>query len=167
MTRLSEHFALGEFLPKGIREADVPEAVALHLSKLAGSVLEPVREHFGLTVWITSGYRPPALNAATAGSSRTSDHQSGRAADFYVVAGNGQAWEANTQAAFEFIRTDLAGAFGQLILEDHRAFLGKPGRLWVHVAIPSPKHPGDGSDPDAVLYSYAPATYTRTPREDS
>lgn len=165
MTRLSPHFALGEFLPRSMREQDVPEAVLLHLAKLAESILEPVRERFGLTVWVNSGFRPPALNALTPGSSRTSDHTVGRAADFYVVAGNGESWQANTLAAFEFIRTDLAGVFGQLILEDHRDATGIPGKLWVHVAIPSPRHPGDGTDADAVLYSYYPQQYQRKPRE--
>lgn len=158
MTRLSEHFTLDELVPTGTAESAVPMDVAFHLAKLATTLLEPVRGRFGLPVRVHSGWRPPARNAA-AGGVKASDHLTGRAADFHVVDGNGQTWEANTIAAFEYLRTDMAGAFGQLILEDHRVFLANPGKLWVHVAIPSPKHPGDGTDPNAVLLSSRPGHY--------
>lgn len=162
-TPLSEHFRLEEFIGSQ-PAASVPEDVALHLARLCETILEPVRAHFGLPLVIHSGWRPPQRNAA-AGGVQTSDHLTGRAADFHVADGNGQPWEANTDAAFEWIRANLAGAFGQLILEDHRAFLGSPGKLWVHVAIPSPRHPGDGHDPAAVLFSYRPGAYQHGRRE--
>ena len=46
-------------------------------------VLQAIRDHFGATVVITSGYRTAAHNAAVGGS-KSSQHLLGRAADFWV-----------------------------------------------------------------------------------
>ena len=46
-------------------------------------LLQCIREHFGKPVYITSGYRTAAHNAAVGGS-KSSQHLLGRAADFYV-----------------------------------------------------------------------------------
>lgn len=46
-------------------------------------LLQCIREHFGKPVYITSGYRTAAHNAAVDGS-KSSQHLLGRAADFYV-----------------------------------------------------------------------------------
>lgn len=156
--RLTEHFGLAEFLPAGIGEADVPEDVRANLLLLCRHILEPVRERFGVTVSIHSGWRPAAHNTAVGGVSG-SDHTTGRAADFHVADTPTAPWTENTVQAARWIRDHLAGEFGQLILEDHRQHYGDPGKLWVHAAIPSPKHPGDGSDPNALLVSYAPKKY--------
>lgn len=161
--KLTEHFTLEEFLPVGVAPDQVPDDVRANLALLATAILEPVRERFDAAVYITSGWRPPRHNASVGGAA-TSDHVTGRAADFYVADTHTAPWEVNTTEAFAFIRTHLSGAFGQIIYEDHRAHFGRPGKLWVHAAIPSPKHPGDGSDADAVLYSYAPGQYRRTPK---
>lgn len=163
-TRLTEHFALEEFLPPGMDAGHVPADVAENLRLLAAAILEPVRERFGVPLHIHSGWRPAAYNAAHGGV-RASDHTTGRAADFHVADTPTAPWEVNTGEAFHFICSSLAGAFGQVILEDHRIHLGLPGKLWVHAAIPSEKHPGDGSDTNAILYSYAPGKYRLEPRE--
>ena len=52
----------------------------LHLAK---TVLQPVREHFGKPVMISSGYRSPELCEAI-GSSAKSQHAKGEAADFEI-----------------------------------------------------------------------------------
>lgn len=44
-------------------------------------ILEPLRVKIGLPIKVNSGYRGPKLNAAIAGSSKTSAHQYGYAAD--------------------------------------------------------------------------------------
>lgn len=158
MTKLSEHFSLSEFLPAGVAEGDVPGHIVDNLRTLCQTVLEPVREHFGSPVWIHSGYRPPDKNAA-AGGAIHSDHLEGRAADFHVTTDGKEPWEERTLKAFDWIRTTLDGAYGQLILEDQRKHFGLPGKLWVHVAIPGPLHGGFAGDPNRVLVSPAPHQY--------
>lgn len=153
--QLSEHFTLAEFLPHGIVEANVPADVAAQLTLLCKHILEPVRERFGVPVVIHSGWRPPAYNAKHGGTDH-SDHMTGRAADFHVADTPTAHWVENTLQAARYIREQLSGEFGQLIIEDHRKHYGNPGKLWIHVALPSAKHPGDGSDINALLLSHAP-----------
>ena len=85
---LAPNFKLEEFLRSasfpdlagGIH--DTPPAVLLTLSRLAFTVLVPMRERFGRLV-ITSAFRPRALNAAVIGSD-SSKHLTGAAADFVL-----------------------------------------------------------------------------------
>jgi len=156
-SQLSAHFALDEFLPPGMTEDNVPEDVHANLTRLCVDILEPARVAFDLPLVVTSGWRPFAYNVALGGA-RHSDHVHGRAADFHIADGP-HSWETNTVNAFHLIRTNLVGKFGQLILEDHRIVRKNSRKLWVHVAVPSAKHPGDGTDPSAVLFSPAPKTY--------
>lgn len=92
--RLSEHFALREFLVsqeasrRGIRNIPGVDQVQLGLSAeqvvdnlefLCDEVLEDLRDEFGTTI-ITSGYRCMELNLSIGGS-ETSSHMYGLAAD--------------------------------------------------------------------------------------
>ena len=156
--KLSTHFDLEEFLPAGVVASDVPVDVLKNLQTLAETILEPVREHYNVPVSIHSGWRPPAKNTATGGAVH-SDHLTGCAADFHVSDSDLSPWETNTLSAFDWIRTALDGAYGQLIREDHRRHYGDPGKLWVHVAIPTAKHPGIVGDPNRVLISPAPKQF--------
>lgn len=85
--RLTDHFTLNEFLISqtaarlGIDNSPSPEHEA-NIVKVAEH-LEIVRAQFGPVV-VSSGYRSPALNAAVPGSSKTSAHCFGLAADFHV-----------------------------------------------------------------------------------
>jgi hypothetical protein len=88
--QLSEHFTLAEFTYSqtasrmGLDNTPTEEAY-VHLQQLA-QVMESVRDICGANpVQITSGYRSPAVNSATGGSS-TSAHMSGLAADFIIPA---------------------------------------------------------------------------------
>ena len=87
--KLSAHFTLAEFLRSeaaarhGIDMTPGPQ-VLQNLERLANEVLEPIRRAVGSPLVITSGYRPPALNALVGGAP-TSDHLSGRAADFHAI----------------------------------------------------------------------------------
>lgn len=158
MVRLSTHFLLSEFVPEGIAPEDVPTEVRHHLTILCATILQPLREAMGLPLVIHSGWRPPKRNAA-AGGVATSDHQTGRAADFHVDASLTAPWEDNTFAGFHWIRMNRLGMFGQLIIEDHRIALQSPGKLWVHVSIPTPRHPGTQADVNRLLVSTAPQKY--------
>ena len=89
MHRLTDHFTLAEMTVsqtasrKGIKNTPgAAETEALY--QLCKNVLEPVRQHFGKPVIVTSGYRSPRLNRAIGGSS-TSQHCKGEAADFTVA----------------------------------------------------------------------------------
>lgn len=76
-SQAAPHFKVREFACK---DGSDPVFVS---PRLAG-VLEAIRTHFGAPVTITSGYRTPAHNAATRGSSPRSQHLYGLAADIQV-----------------------------------------------------------------------------------
>jgi len=86
--QLSNNFTLKELTKsqtatrKGIDNE--PGTVEIeNLIHLAKTILQPVREHFGKPVMISSGYRSPALCEAI-GSSAKSQHAKGEAADFEI-----------------------------------------------------------------------------------
>jgi hypothetical protein len=149
------HFRYGELL-KDPRVHELPVEVIGNLQRTC-MLLEAVRFHLGLPLNVHSSYRSPDQNER-AGGARESDHLSGSAIDFSAAAGHGMTWEANTKAAFDFARAHLGGRFGQLILEDHRSFLADPEKLWVHISLPSAKHPGTG-DAASLLLSPRPGVY--------
>ena len=125
--KLSKHFTLYEFtksqsaLRLGIDNTPPPVAVD-NLTQLVVNVLQPLREHYGVPLRISSGYRSPALNKAIGGA-RNSDHMTGCAADIEVVG-----IPNPTLAAY--IRDTLP--FTQLILEFYTP--GIPNSGWVHVS---------------------------------
>ena len=85
---LTPHFRLSEFSRSHTADSlgidnSVPPAVIPKLSSLCEHVLEPLREHFGIPVVISSGYRCPALNKAVGGVPN-SQHQKGEAADIVM-----------------------------------------------------------------------------------
>ena len=92
------HFKVREFACK---DGSDPVFVS---PRLAG-VLEAIRTHFGAPVTITSGYRTPAHNAATRGSSPRSQHLYGLAADIQVEG-------AVPAAVAAYAETLLPGAAG-------------------------------------------------------
>lgn len=98
------------------------EATIENLKALCENVLQPVREHFGKSVTVNSGYRSPATNQATGGS-LTSDHCKGQAADIEI------AGIANADLA-QWIMDNLE--YTQLILEFYTP--GIPDSGWVHVS---------------------------------
>ena len=85
---------------------------------LATKVFEPIREHFGVPIRISSGYRSSALNKCVGGS-ETSQHSTGEAIDI----DQDQTTITNKQV-FQYIKDNLA--FDQLINEFNYS--------WVHVS---------------------------------
>jgi hypothetical protein len=63
---------------------DPPPDVAARLVALCAAVLDPLREHLGRPVRISSGYRSPGVNRAVGGAT-TSQHLVGEAADLSVA----------------------------------------------------------------------------------
>ena len=123
--KLSKNFSLAEMTKsqtatrRGIRNEPSTEHVE-NLIHLAETVLQPVREHFGKAVVISSGYRSPELCEAI-GSSSKSQHARGEAADFEIPGVD------NMQLA-TWINKNTN--FDQLILEFYEP--GDPNSGWVH-----------------------------------
>ena len=95
------------------------------LRLLCENILQPVRDHFGKPVKITSGFRCAALNQATGGSA-TSDHCKGQACDFEIDG------VPNPELA-EWIETNLK--YTQLILEFWVVGGDDPNAGWVHASF--------------------------------
>jgi len=93
-----------------------------NLKMLCEKVLQPVRDHFGKSVTVNSGYRSSETNQATGGS-KSSDHVKGQAADIEI------AGVANADLA-QWIMDNLD--YTQLILEFYTQ--GIPDSGWVHVS---------------------------------
>ena len=129
MVTLSKNFTLQEYiksqtaLRQGIDNTPSDEHLA-SAKKLFEMVVQPVRDHFGVTV-INSGYRGPALNAAVGGSA-TSQHCRGEAVDIECPG------TPNYDVAL-WIEQNLD--FDQLILEFYTP--GIPDSGWVHVSYKS------------------------------
>lgn len=98
------------------------ETVTANLKLLAENILQPIREHYGKSVKVNSGYRSPEVNASVGGS-KTSDHCKGQAADIEI---NGV---ANGDLA-KYIVDNFK--FTQVILEFYTQ--GVPDSGWVHVS---------------------------------
>ena len=86
--KLSNNFSLKEMVKsqtaerKGINN-NPSEDHMNNLKLLCENVLQPVRDHFGKVVTVSSGYRSPELCEAI-GSSKNSQHAKGQAADFEI-----------------------------------------------------------------------------------
>ncbi len=94
-----------------------------YLKILAERVLQPIRDHFQKGVKVNSGYRSPETNASVNGSSKTSDHCKGQAADIEIPG------VPNAELA-QWIMDNLD--YTQLILEFYTP--GIPDSGWVHVS---------------------------------
>ena len=122
---LSNNFTLNELTKsqtatrKGINNEPSTEYVE-NLIHLAKTILQPVREHFGKPVMISSGYRSPELCEAI-GSSAKSQHAKGEAADFEIHGVDNKELAAWISANCDF---------DQLILEFY--IDGDPNSGWVH-----------------------------------
>ena len=85
---LSEHFHLSEMLAsETAEERHIPNTPRkdhiMAMQNLAVRCLEPTRQHFGLPIQITSGFRSPDLNKAVKGVA-DSQHLDGEAADITI-----------------------------------------------------------------------------------
>ena len=127
--QLSEHLTLAEVTKSqtatrlGIdNDPDAHQLAAL--KAIAEHIFEPVRNHFGVPIGISSGLRSKALNQAIGGSSR-SQHCHGQALDIdaYIYGG------ITNADIFHYIKNNLD--FDQLIWE----FGTDQEPAWVHVSF--------------------------------
>lgn len=125
--QLSKHLALAEVIRSesakrlGISNMPTEEHIQ-NLVKLANNIFEPMREHFGVPIYISSGYRSKMLNSAIGGS-KTSQHSKGEAIDIDM-----DGTKISNRQIFDYIKDNLP--FDQLIWE----FGSKESPDWVHVS---------------------------------
>lgn len=128
--QLSKNLVLAEVMRsetakrKGISNMPTPEHIE-NFKLLAEKVFQPIRDHFGAPIRISSGYRSAALNKAVGGSA-SSQHCTGEAIDIDM---DGTA--ITNAAIFNFIKDNLE--FDQLIWE----FGTDTNPDWVHVSYES------------------------------
>jgi hypothetical protein len=109
--QLSDHFESSEFEKDGPIPTDCLE-IAKQFCTL---VLEPIRAYIGEPMDVTSGYRPPAANAAAHGVSNSEHIWTPRycAADWEFVPKPG----FSMRSVFDWIRDSASIPFHQVILE--------------------------------------------------
>ena len=126
--KLSNNFSLKELTAsqtaerKGIDNTPSPEHQE-NLKLLCAAILQPVRDHFSKVVTISSGYRSPELCVAI-GSKITSQHASGRAADFEIFG-------VSNKALADYIDSELH--YDPLILKYWNE--SDPNSGWVHCSF--------------------------------
>jgi hypothetical protein len=125
--QLSENLSLTEMIAserakrKGISNQPTAEHIE-NMKVLAQHIFQPIREHFGKPIHVSSGYRSKNLNKAIGGS-QTSQHSKGQAMDIDMDGS-----DISNRDIFMFIKDNLE--FDQLIWE-----LGTKGNPdWVHVS---------------------------------
>jgi len=125
---LTKNFSLVELTKsqtaerKGIDNTPSPEHQR-NLKSLCARILQPIRDHFGKVVSVSSGYRSVDLCVAI-GSKTTSQHAKGEAADFEIFG------ISNKELA-DWINENLY--YDQLILEYWKE--SDPNSGWVHCSF--------------------------------
>jgi hypothetical protein len=128
--QISKHLSLAEVSRsetakrKGINNTPSGEHLE-NFKKLAENIFEPIREHFGVPIHISSGYRSKELNAAVGGSS-SSQHCQGEAIDIDM-----DGTTITNAEIFNYIKDNLN--FDQLLWE----FGNDTNPDWVHVSYES------------------------------
>ncbi len=144
--KLSEHLDLSEIIRSdsakrnGISNMPTPEHIE-NFKILATKVFEPIREHFGVPIRISSGYRSAELNKCIKGSSTTSQHSTGEAIDI-----DQDGTTITNKQVFDYIKDNLA--FDQLINEFNYA--------WVHVS-----YKANGKQRGEILEAYKEGKATK------
>ncbi len=128
--QLSKHLSLAEVMRsdmakrKGINNMPSKEHIE-NFKLLAEKVFEPIREHFGVPINISSGYRSKNLNTVIKGS-LSSQHCSGEAIDIDM-----DGTSITNAQIFNYIKDNLN--FDQMIWE----FGTDKNPDWVHVSYES------------------------------
>jgi hypothetical protein len=143
--KISEHLELSELTRSesakrnGISNMPTPDHIE-NFKILATKVFEPIREHFGVPIRISSGYRSAELNKCIGGSA-TSQHSTGEAIDI-----DQDGTTITNKQVFDYIKDNLA--FDQLINEFNYA--------WVHVS-----YKANGKQRGEILEAYKVGPVTK------
>lgn len=127
---LSKNFTLEELTAsatakiRNIRNIPSPLHL-LNLVRLCREVLQPIRDKYGKSIKVTSGYRSETLNKALGGV-KTSQHLKGEAADI-TSADNHELWDIICKMILE---GEIS--VGQLIDEKNLK--------WIHISVPDSGH---------------------------
>ena len=130
--KLSQNFSLKELTHSSTanyhKVDNTPGRLELeNLKKLCHDILQPIRDKYGKSIFVTSGYRNPIVNRLVNGSS-TSQHILGQAADITVGSKEGN------KKLFELIVQMIESGeitVGQLISEKDYS--------WIHISLPYKK----------------------------
>lgn len=126
---LSKNFTLSELTYSSTARANKmdnnPGRLELeNLKKLCNNILQPIRDKYGKSIFINSGYRNPFVNRVVGGST-SSQHLKGEAADITVGSKEGN------RRLFDLIVQMIENkeiTVGQLIDEkDYK---------WIHISLP-------------------------------
>jgi len=126
--KLSANFSLSEMtksqtaVRKDIDNTPTQEHID-NLKYVAENLLQPIRDHFGKPVAVSSGYRSVELCEAI-GSSSKSQHAKGEAADFEISG-------IDNKDLGLWIRDNIE--YDQLILEFYKD--GEPNSGWIHCSM--------------------------------
>jgi hypothetical protein len=148
--KLSKNLSLTEAIKSNtaIRNGIDNEPTKKHLENLiliSKKVFQPIRDHFNIPIYVSSGYRSKALNKLVGGS-QTSHHSTGQALDIDM---DGRRDITNLDI-FNFVKDNLD--FTQLILE----YPNKEGNpAWVHIGYV------EGNLKKQILVSYRDSGRTR------
>ena len=129
--QLSKNFTLAELCASATAQAhkilNAPTSKEIdNLEALCINVLQPLRDAYGKSIVLNSGYRCQRLNTLVGGV-KNSQHTTGQAAD--IRCGN----KTTREWIFNYIKNHLT--FDQLILEHN-----KVGTYWVHVSYSRTKN---------------------------
>ena len=147
--KLSPNLSLAEVtksataIKRGIANAPTQEHLQ-NLKRIAVHVFQPIREHFGKPLAVSSGYRSAELNELIGGSKK-SQHSKGEALDLDADVYSG----LTNAAVFNYIKDHLT--FDQLIWE----FGTDQEPAWVHVSYKAEGNRGE------VLVAYKDNNKTR------
>ena len=109
-------------LRRGIDNSPTQEHIE-NMKALAENIFQPIRDHFGVPIYISSGYRSETLNKAIGGS-KTSQHSKGQAIDLDRDARS----QPDNSDLFIFVKDNLD--FDQMIWE----FGTDKNPAWVHIS---------------------------------
>jgi len=132
--KLSTNFSLSEMtksqtaIRKDIDNTPTQEHIN-NLKYVAENLLQPIRDHFGKPVAVSSGYRSVELCEAI-GSSSNSQHAKGEAADFEIPG-------MDNKELGLWIRKNIE--YDQLILEFYKD--GEPNSGWIHCSMVKDREP--------------------------
>ena len=149
--QLSEHLSLAEVTRsetakrRGISNTPTDAHLA-NFKILAEKIFEPIRNHFGKPIHISSGYRSDALNKAVKGS-KSSQHCKGEAIDIDM---DGNSNGITNKMIFDYIKDNLV--FDQMIWE----FGNESNPDWVHVS-----YAASGNQRKQILRAIKKGTTTR------
>lgn len=123
--QISKHLSLAELIrsesAKRNQISNMPTAEHIENFKLlAEKIFEPIREHFGVPIHISSGYRSKELNAKIGGSS-TSQHCTAEAIDIDMDSSSSG---VTNKMVFDYIKDNL----------DYDQAINEFNYSWVHVS---------------------------------